>query len=167
MKNILICAILAAQILSCSTGSDPDQSDPKLSFSKKVVSLSNGSTKDISLKLNDFTTKIFALSMQLPFDPDIISINESTGFSVGDFFDQNEISLLKIEGNTIHLSISLTQGTAPVKGSGVLGTFTLNGIAVGNCVLTIDEDELIFYDESGDAIEIEDLELGLTTIKVE
>ena len=167
MKNILICAVLVVQILSCSNGNGPEQADPKLSFSPEEISVSTGSQTDISIKVSDFKTEIFAISMQLNYDARILSIDESAGFSAGDFFGQNEISLIKTNGNKIHLSISLTQGTASAKGSGTLGTFTLNGIAAGNCFLSIAETELVFYDESGNSVEISNLETASTLIKVE
>jgi len=165
MKNILIFAVLAAQILSCSNGNGPDQTDPKLSFSPEEISVSTGNQTDISIEVSDFKTEIFAISMQLNYDALILSIDETAGFSAGDFFGQNEISLIKTNGNKIHLSISLTQGTAPAKGSGTLGTFTL--IAAGNCSLSIAETELFFYDESGNSVEISNLETASTLIRVE
>ena len=73
------------------------------------------------------------------------------------FFKQDEISLVMDNSGHIHLSLSLTQGTEPVKGDGSLATFTISGIATGNTQITIDESELFFYDELGNSIVIEDL----------
>ena len=157
MKKVFIITIILFQILSCSdNGTEPTQPNQKISFSPEQITFSNGDNTEISLTVSDLRTEIFALSFQINYNADILSFDEITGFSAGDFFSQNEISFIKVKEDNIHISFSLTQGTASLKGSGALGTFTFNGIAVGNCTLSINEDELVFYDKFGNSVEILD-----------
>jgi hypothetical protein len=168
MKKIIILTLIFTLILSCSdSGTGPEQGDPTISFSPETISFSNGTQTEISLEVSDLITEIFAISLQLNYDAVILSFNEITGFSAGDFFGQNEISFIKVNEGKIHMSFSLTQGSQSLKGSGTLGTFTFSGITVGNCTLAIDESELVFYDESGNSFEISDLIITSTSISVE
>jgi len=165
MKDIFIYIIFSLYIVSCST--EPTQNDPRINFSSENFSFSTGNQMEVALKITDLQTKIFALSLQINFDADLLSFDENTGFINGDFFGEDQINLIKASENLIHLSISLTQGMSTRKGDGTLGTFKFTGIAVGNCELSIDESELVFYDGSGNPLKITNLMVGSSSISVE
>ncbi len=167
MKKIFILVFLIFQLNSCSDKGTESTPDPKLSFSPENVTISNNSQTEITLNISDIVTNIFALSLQLNYDTNILLFDENTGFSVGDFFGQNEISLIKVNEDNIHLSISLTQGSSSIKGTGALCTLSFKGISVGNSTLSINEDELIFYDVTGNSITIAGLTVVPSSINVE
>lgn len=167
MKKIFILIILLIQINSCSDKSTEPVSDPELSFSPEEVTMSNNTQTAVTVNIADISKDIFAISMRLNFDDNVLSFDENSGCSVGDFFGQDAIHLVKVSESNIHLSISLTQGASPIKGTGAICTLTFQCIATGNCMLTINEDELIFYDAAGSAIEIANLSIGSSSISVE
>lgn len=166
MKKIIILVFLLLQVNSCTDSGTEAPGDPKISFSPQEIAISNQGQTEISLKISDFKAEIFALSMQLTYDGDIVSIDEA-GFSSGDFFGENGISLIKVTEDNIHLSLSLTQGMTSLKGSGTLCKFSVKGITNGNCTLSVDENELVFYDSAGNPVEIEDLSTVSSSINVE
>jgi len=156
MKKIIFLAFILFEIFACSETTGP-QAEPKISFSPQNVTMVNGAATEISLEISGLSTEIFALSFQIKYDAAILSFNENSGFTAGDFFEQNEISLIKVNGDKIHVSLSLTRSIQSLKGSGNLGTFIFSGISVGNSSIELDESELVFYDTSGNPIEIADL----------
>ena len=105
--------------------------------------------------------------MRLIYDAQMLSFDDNNGFSSGDFFKQDEISLVVNNTGYIHLSLSLTQGTEPVKGDGSLAVFTFSCTATGNTQLIIDESELFFYDELGNTIAITDLTVEPIAVSIE
>lgn len=167
MRKILIFALIALGMFSCSDGTEPAQANPKIAFSPENVAFPNGGTTEISLVISDLSTGVFALSFQINFDSEILSFDENTGFSAGDFFGNNGISFIKVNMDNIYISFTLKQGTAPLKGSGSLGTFIFSGISVGNCIIELNKSELIFYDASGNSIDIAGIMTVPTSISVE
>jgi hypothetical protein len=166
MKKLFILMIILIQYNGCSDTGTAPVPDPTISLLPESVTISNNSHTEITVNISNFTQEIFAISMQLNFDTDILSFDENSGFSVGDFFSQKEIILVRQVDNNIHFSISLMQGAPPIKGTGTLCKFALHGVAIGNCILSINETELFFYDTAGNPKGIANLQIGSSSISV-
>lgn len=166
MKTFIIAALICVQITSCSksTGS---KSDPSLYFDPPDITISNGAQTAVTLNVADLDVKIFAVSMRLNYDPQMLSFDQNSGFVLGDLFDQNEISLVINNEGHIHVSLSLVQGTDPFKRDGSLATFTFGGMVAGTTQINIDQNELFFYDQSGNSLEMADLTVEVLAVSVE
>jgi len=168
MKKLVVIFSVTLILLNCSdkkgTGVD---SNPVISFSPPIIQLETGEQGQISLDFHDFNADIFAVSMQISCDSSIASFNESTDFTSGDFFGQDAVIFVRNENDTIYLTLSLIQGTTPVKGSGTLANFNFTGNSAGSTTLIPSENQLYFYDEDGNDIEILNLTIESAAIEVQ
>jgi len=167
MKYIvfILCLIL---ISGCSNDStEPEEQQPVLFFSESSTTITVGEQTNLSLEIEDFTESVFGVSFQVQYDSSIISFNESSGLSSGDFFGQDAIIFVKDNNSNIHITISQIQGQNVVSGSGVFNTFTFNGKSFGNCTIQITPEDLHFYDINGNIIELQDLEFKSAIINVQ
>ena len=100
MKKISVFLLVLMLVLACSDkGTDPEPKDPLLSFSPETSTLANVSQSEVSLILSDLPTEIFAISIQIIFDPSILSFAENNAFTAGDFFSQSAIEFIKVVDN--------------------------------------------------------------------
>lgn len=119
------------------------------------------------ISLKDFEYPIFGISFRVMYDDSIISVNDSTGFSIGDFFGNNSISFAKVDSSKIFITISLTQGSNKKTGSGELCRYLSTGLAVGQTFINIQNDELFFYDEYGNTISTPDFRIIFSKVTVQ
>jgi len=167
MKNILAFVCIFALTYSCSDkGTEPDIQDPMLSFMPDVITIASGNQTETDLAISDLQNEVFAISLQISFDPDIISFDETGLFTAGDFFSQSAITFIKAVYDKLFLTISSVQGSAPVEGSGMLGTIRFTAEASGSCALNINTSDLKFYDDVGNTIEIANLSIDQAEIFV-
>jgi len=104
--------------------------------------------------------------MQIKFNHNILWFDENSGFSTGDLFGSSAVTFIKYHENKIYLTVSLLQGTQPLEGSGTLGTFIFGGRAAGSSFVEAVAAELLFYDESGNFVDVPNLSLVSSIINV-
>lgn len=168
MKKLMILFLASVVMINCSdSGTEPESSNPSLSFSPEAATLTRGGQVQISLNLSNIETNIFGISLQIEYESAVASFDENNGFTAGDFFNQDAIQFVKESANKIYLTMSMIQGNAPVNGNGILGILTFAGVAAGQFDLEIDESALNFYDESGGSIAVSGLTLLSSQVTVE
>jgi len=167
MKYIIFvfCLIL---ISGCSNDStEPEELQPALFFSQSYTSITVGGQANLSLEIQNLTESVFGVSFQMQYDSSIVSFNESSGMSSGDFFGQDAIVFVKDNDTNIHITIAQIQGQSEVSGSGIFSTFTFIGKLTGNCTIEIIPEDLHFYDVNGNIVELQDLAFESATIIVQ
>lgn len=116
------------------------------------VQIGVNSTYNQIFSLKDFEYPIFGISFRVRYNNSIISFNDSTGFTIGNFFGNNSIAFTKSEASKIYVTITLTQGSDKITGSGELCRFICTGENTGQTYINIQNEEIIFYDENGSII---------------
>ncbi|MCH7732999.1 MAG: hypothetical protein IIB44_10930 [Candidatus Marinimicrobia bacterium] len=81
-----------------------------MAFSPSNVSIGVGDEGDLTLQVEDFEVSIFRISMRIAYNSTIVTFTDSTGFTVGDFFDPDIVTFVRDDYSRIHLTITLTQG---------------------------------------------------------
>ncbi len=132
-----------------------------------VDSISVGQTIGMNLQIIDFIQPVFGISMQIEFDPTILSVVDSIGFEYSDFFGSEVVTFAQAEYDAIYLTVSLIQGQPEVYGSGNLGQLTFSGISAGSTEVLIIPSELNFYDSAGEIISIDNLQILSSTIVIQ
>jgi hypothetical protein len=82
-------------------------------------------------------------------------------------FNQSAISFAQKNNSTIHLSVSQINGETSASGSGTVGTLTFRAQSQGSSPISIQTDELKFYNANGNEINITGLEIESATIFVQ
>lgn len=169
MKYLIYIPLLVVFLFGCSEKSTEPKSSSGVvvSFSADSVQIEVGEETYIRLKLNLSNLSIFGISMRMDYNPDIVSFDDLTDFVVGDYFGTEIVSFVKSEENSIHLSISLTQGEDKVGGSGDLGILMFTGLSQGVSDIEIVPSELNFFDSDGSNITIPSLVIDNAVISVQ
>lgn len=139
----------------------------KLEITPFEEQVSYNSTYNQIISLNDFEYPIFGISFRVRYDDSIISVNDSSDFNVGNYFGNNSILFAKADSSKIFITISLTQGSDKKTGSGELCRYVSTGFAVGQTFITIQDDELYFYDEYGNTVPTPDLRIISSKVTVQ
>ena len=163
MKFSIYSVFIFVFILSCD---EPLQPDPTLILETQGTAISTNDSLDISLKLNDNETPIFGIYLKIDYDSLFLSFDDESGFSTGNYFGENKITFVHEENNSIFLTNTLIQGEPRKSGSGLIGTFTFLPKLGGTTEIKIDEQQLEFYDEIGEIIEIEKIQTNHFTVEV-
>lgn len=169
MRIVFILVLSMALLLF---GCDDNASDPvvtppaSLGLSPSQSSLAAGADAEQSLRLEGLTTPVFGVSVQLSFNNSVVTFGDSLTLVEDGFFGTSAIGFARSEGSTLHLTVTRTQGSDPVSGSGVVGTLHVHGLAAGSSTMTILPDDLHFYDADGNVIAVPDLELATAVIEV-
>ena len=154
MKHYL--PIVLILIFSCD---EPLQSDPSLILSSQSIAITTNDTLDVSLNLNDNIVSIFGIYVKIDYDLSLLSFSDTAGFVAGNYFGENIITFVKEENGSIFLTITLTQGVEKKSGTGLLGSLTFfPKLEEGPTTISIDEEELEFYNDLGNIIEIINIE---------
>lgn len=169
MRNRLIPIFLIfCSISGC--GDNPVESvpdnNPRLYFQPDLAHISQGTSIEIILSCENLEKAIFAISMRLNFPPGVTSFVDSTGVTVGSWFDYEGLKFVRSEDSTIYITLSRLAEDASFKTGGNICTFNFSGIASGNANISLDRNELYFYDIEGGIVEIEDLTIGNAQIIV-
>jgi len=143
--------------LGCNKNTEPEQLEYKMYISSGNSTIAIGEQSEITLQILNIPQPVFGMSLQLDYDSSIIGINDSLGFSNGDFFGQNAIAFAKEEESKIYLSFSKVQGESPASGSGKICTITFTGITAGSSLVQFLYGEINYYDSAGEIIPMSNL----------
>ena len=163
MKFSIYFALTLVFILSCD---EPVEPDPLLVFESSNSFIQNNEEFEIILKLNDNNTPIFGIYIKIDYESTILLFDDESGFSVGNYFGENKITFVHEENNSIFLTVTLMQVEPKKSGYGLIGTFTFLPKLGGTTEIKIDEQQLEFYDEIGEIIEIEKIQTNPLTVEV-
>ncbi len=158
----LIPAVMIILIGGCSDYQpvvpEPEiQPTVQLSLSTETVGV--GEQGILSLEMKDIDDRVFGLSLQIVYDPLLVTIDEANGFTPGDFLGADTIALFQVEAGVIHLAIVDISTNEKTMTNGSLGTITIQGLSAGQCGFTIDMNELRFIDAQGENLEFLDLDV--------
>jgi len=153
--------------LSCESSTEPDPAASKLYISAANTTMAVGEQNTISLKVQNLSESIFAISLKIEFDNTVLEYSNPPVISSGDFFTQSAISFAQQNNAQIHMSVSQIKGQEQVSGSGTICTFNMDAESTGSSILKIVNNEIHFYDSSGEEISVSDLKYEATTINVE
>ena len=150
-------------IFSCD---EPLQPDPSLVLSSQSTAITTNDTLDVSLNFNDNIVPIFGIYVKIDYDSSLLSFSDTAGFVAGNYFGGNNITFVKEENGSIFLTVTLTQGVEMKSGTGLLGSLTFFPKLEGSATISIDEEELEFYNDLGNIIEIINIETDSLIIKI-
>lgn len=165
LKKTHIILMLVFLLMGCDE--EANSYDPVLRLIPDNLSIGLEQEGVLTLNIEDLGKSIFGINIHIIFDPEIISFLDSSGFVPGDFFGTEKITFVREESATIHLTITLKQGSSEVQGSGEIGTLTFTGQALGTSSVDIIPSEIHFYDSDGELINIENLTTGAATINIQ
>ena len=163
MKFSIYFALTLVFILSCD---EPEEPEPLLVFESSNSFIQNNEEFEIILRLVDNNTPIFGIYIKIDYESTILLFDDESGFSVGNYFGENKITFVHEENNSIFLTNTLIQGEPRKSGSGLIGTFTFLPKLGGTTEIKIDEQQLEFYDEIGEIIEIEKIQTNPLIVEV-
>jgi len=163
MKFFYAIVMIFVFIFSCD---EPLPPDPSLILNSQSSAIIPNEEFDISLELKDNGTPIFGIYVKIDYDSSFLSFSDTTGFAVGNYFGGNNITFAKEENGSVFLTITLTQGEEKKSGTGLLGSLTFSPKLEGTTAMSIDEEELEFYNDFGDIIEIINIETKSLLIEI-
>ncbi len=147
--------------------SPPEESAPRLRFEPVSVHVGLGREASLTLKMDDFSAPVFAVSLQIYFNDEIVSFSDSLGLHRDDYFGPDALLFVESVDSTIHLSLSSVPIPAPGELSGTFCVLTFRGEGVGSSEIRIMRDELYFYDSEGEPLVVSGLETKDAEIQVE
>jgi len=139
---------------------------PRLFFEPDSVYIAIGQKAKLTLQLDGVSESIFALSLQVTYNEEVISFSDSSGFEAGDFFPQNALVFVRSDHSRVHLSISKVDSQLVRGESSTIGSLTFTGLAAGSSPVQITPNELYFYNDEGEIIDIPALELNEAVVQV-
>jgi hypothetical protein len=171
MKHYLLKSAVFIVIALSIQGCGKNSSEPTPVVSKLILTTDNsnintGQSSILTMKLENITEPIFALSLRLTYDNSIISFSDSSGFEAGQYLGSDILSFVRVNNSTIHLSISKLQGQNGSSGSGIVCLLHFYGISSGTSDLQIAIENLHFYDSEGALLDLSNLEIGSARIQV-
>ena len=151
---------------SCDVCDDNTDNDCALiNLTPHDTTIGVNETVDVEMDFKGLSDSIFAISMQVIYDNSILSFDDSTGYNLGDFFD-DVISFINEDSSSIYFSITLMQGATMVDGSGKIISFEFQGIAPGSSEIEVLSSDTQFYDAQGNEVSISNLEFSSSEINV-
>jgi hypothetical protein len=150
----------SAVLDSCGVCDDNPENDclANMHFSPVYQSIGINENASLEMVINGLSEPIFAMSMQISYNSSILSFNDSTGFSVGEFFGDQNIVFVNVDNSIIYISMSIQQGNSAVDGAGTISTLTFKGSSSGTSEIEISLSDLHFFDSGGNEISTENFE---------
>ena len=145
---------------------NPDNDCALISFSSENQNISINESISLDLELQGLSDSIFAVSMEINYNDSILIFNDSTGFNIGEFFGDENITFVNQVNSSIYFSVSIQQGGMKVNGSGTIGVFQFEGLTNGISDVEILENSLKFFNSSGSEIDISKLQIKSSRITV-
>ncbi|MFC1484627.1 cohesin domain-containing protein [Candidatus Neomarinimicrobiota bacterium] len=167
MKHLMFIILSVILVVGCDKSpSEPVDTTPEISVSPAETFLSVGQTGDLMLLGENLDTYLFGFSARISYSPAIISFNDTTGLTEGDFFGSEIVTFVKSESSLIHLAISRTDDEDGGMQSGILAQLSFKAVAPGSSSVEILTADLNLYDQTGGLITISSLEMESATIVV-
>jgi hypothetical protein len=163
----LICLVSILFYGCGGKASNPETSAiPKLLLTLDNSSKSIGQTVNLSLEFQDMQDSVFGISLQLDYDNSIVTFDDSTGITPGDFLGNNILQFARDVDSSVHISLTKLRGQAGSSGSGAIATLTFIASNTGNFVFGIESANINLYDSDGNTINISTLEIGSVQLHV-
>jgi len=141
--------ILCVFMFTCDSGTDPEEENT-IQFAPEKLTVASGEDMEISLEMKNLESTIFAMSMHIEYDRNVVSCDDSNGLQSGDFFGNEAICFIKAKYSVIYITITRIQGSEPVSESGKLCSLKFTGCQSGICDLNIAT--LFCYDSAGNEV---------------
>jgi hypothetical protein len=110
---------------------------------------------------------IFGMSMRVVYDPDYVSFDDTQNDWIGSMWSTGTIGILEDANNTIYISLSEVAGGADFKPNGTVITLNFTIEAGGTTLIDFVDDQIFFYDEDGEVINLSEIELTGYTLVVQ
>jgi len=143
----------------------PDETQ-RLSFTPEDVTISIGQQTALTLRIENLSDSVFAISLQIDYDNTILSFSSVSAAESEDFFGTEAVQFVQDTLSVLHVALSRIQGQPEVSGSGTLCSFQLEGNAAGSTSFEVTPEHLKFYDSKGREIEAQDIEIQSATVSV-
>lgn len=150
MKKILIILAIVGLFISCSDDPTEPEDDLVLYIIPQTNPISVG--EEVLLEISvEGVLDLFVATFELAFDSDKVQIIDDS-FAEGGIWNEDTISFTQLDESVYSISIGLEQtaGYDGVSGFGVLCSFSVEGIQIGNADLTIEN--LNMMDENAQEI---------------
>jgi Cohesin domain len=166
MKYLMLFTVVFL-LFSCSDNSvTSNESKLHISLEPLQSSVNLGDEIQLDILIIECSIPIFAICLQIEFDNEILSYADSTALIIGDYFGENLVSFAQESDGIIHITFSLVQGINQISGSGTLCTITLEALNIGTSPINILPDEITIYNQEGNLIEIDNIEINNKIIEV-
>jgi len=172
MVNIMIfrycfIGLLVLLIIGCSNDSaTSNQSSIVLDLELMQTSVNLGEEAQLDILVDECSTPIFGICLQIEFDDEILAFSNSNAMVIGDFLGDDLVTFVQEEDGIIYLTFTLTQSNEPVSGSGKLCSIYFETIDSGTSSINILTNEITIYDQNGNIIEFDSIEINNTEINI-
>ncbi|MDK9700113.1 MAG: cohesin domain-containing protein [bacterium] len=170
MRSTLFCSFCIVLLLSgCNNNDDDNSLTPavaSIGFATAGSAIAVGQEIEMSLQADNLSADVFAVSMQISFDQEVLAFSDSSGWVAGDLFGSNALTFVRTEESVIRLTVTRVQGTQPGNGFGTLCRLTFSGRAAGTSPLQIDRNELKLFDSTGVEIDLADIVINNAAMQV-
>jgi len=177
MHRILVAALVL--VLSLAVGCSDDDEDgptippdepkaePRIELVLDPETAAIGDSGQLIIEVGDLPDAVFGIALRIDFDDTVVRIDEEGGFVFGDLMDADAIAFLRAEGPLLHLAVSNVGDGMKSEGDAVLGSIGFVCWGGGVCDFVIRGEDLVFIDEDGVAVVVEDLVVDGASLVVE
>lgn len=161
----LLWGVFISLLFSCTTSQNTSTEFLiDLSIQPASENIQIGDSSQLNIVMDECTEPIFALTMQIEFSAELISVDSS---EIGDFFSQNAINLFQIEDNIMYISISSIQGEESVSGNGSLMGIHFTAFDVGTAEISIIPGSVNIFDATGNTLEADEIKINNSVIEID
>ncbi len=168
---VILLLIPVMMMAGCSDDSSPTSTpstsdDPSLAFSSTSVTMCSSDETAISLDGDNMPEEVFALSFELQVsDADVITFDASQS-EIGSLFGDEAILFTQMEDDVLYATVTRIQSDTTWQTEGTVLTLTLQAQAAGSATLNMLVDALVFYNEAGNEIEVEGINVADVSVTV-
>jgi hypothetical protein len=124
---------------------------PLLRLDPSSVNAAAGDRISFSLGLADPLTGFFGVSMRIRFDENTLRF---ISFNAAGLFSSDAIVFSELRGNTVYATLTLKQGASQADRSGELAAIVFEAVGSGNGWISIQDENVQFYDASGNMVQM-------------
>lgn len=166
MKYIIL-MVLVFLIFGCSD--DPvssNESKLELALISQNSSLTLGDQVQLDILINECTTPIFGICLQIDFNSDVLSLSSENSIVSGDFLGENYVAFAQESNGVVYVTYTLVQDEALLSGDGTLCSLFLESTNIGVSTINLISEEISVFDQDGNQIEFDTIETNNTEITI-
>lgn len=168
MKHIAaLLAMIALLVFGCATddSTTPEDTTPRISFDPTSITISAGDSATVSVNVENLPQGIFALTTQIEFNSNSISISEES-IVTGDYFADGAIIFAHVDDSYLSVGVSSTRGSGVGGGSGTVFELRIRAEWLGTGEMIFTPGATHLYDENADVIELDSIGYENATVTV-
>ncbi len=138
----------------------PISFNPQLALSTFSDEVQIGDELIVGVHIQHFEQAFFAVSMRLSFDQNLFEFVVPDSGWLGTVWSTGAIGIAESKSGLVHLSATQLRDSSNVTADGSIASLDFRALAADSTGFEIVENDLIFYDDTGEITSIAELELG-------